>query len=142
MDDQYNKPPLTFTESLSKEEIKKLLEDYDQITSIDELEKGIHVRYFSKQEDDKYKFRMGGIIIIIKDEYVIMSNGKKKWSVQINDTIFFKKKSLSKIKDDHKKEIMRYEKIIDNQNKKIEELEKKIQQQKLEYLLLKKQIDK
>ena len=142
MDDQYNKPPLTFTESLSKEEIKNLLEDYDQITSINELEKGTHVRYFSKLEDDKYKFRMGGIIIIIKDKYVIISNGKLKWSVQIKDTIFFKKKSLSKIKDDHKNEKMKYEKIIDNQNKKIEELEKKLQQQKLEYLLLKKQMKK
>jgi hypothetical protein len=93
--DNYIKPPVTFTESLSTEEIKNSLNDYEQVNDISIIKKGTHLRYFSKNDDDTYKFRLGGKLIVnnsTTSKYVVLSNKSKTWSVQINDTIFYAKK--------------------------------------------------
>jgi len=63
---EYERPLITHTEKLSKQQIQKLLEDYEQINNIDELSKvpiGTHLRYFDKK-DNEIKFRTGGILIV------------------------------------------------------------------------------
>jgi hypothetical protein len=93
--DNYDKPPVTFTESLSTEEIKKSLEGYEQVNNIGIIKKGTHLRYFSKNEDDTYKFRLGGKLIVNNStisKYIVLSNKSKTWSVQIKDTVFYAKK--------------------------------------------------
>ena len=92
--DNYNKPPVSFTESLSTYEIKKLLEGYEQVNDIGVIKKGTHLRYFSKNKDDTYKFRLGGKLTVNNTElkYIVLSNKSKTWSVQIKDTIFYAKK--------------------------------------------------
>ena len=67
-------------------------------------------------------FRMGGILK--KNDhlptYVILKNAEDvEWSVQVKDTIFFKKMNIREIKDE-------YEKIIDDLNGKIKKLKEKI----------------
>ena len=105
--DEYKKPPITFTESLDKEEIKNLLEEYEQVEDIVQIKRGTHLRYFSKDKDGSFKFRMGGILTVNNNipKYIILSNGSKSWSVQIKDTIFFSKKSFKKIKEEFQDEI-------------------------------------
>jgi hypothetical protein len=92
--DKYKKPPITFTETLSKDEIKKLLDDYEQVNDVDTVKKETHLRYFTLNNDGTYKFRLGGKLMInnILSKYVVLSNNIKTWSVQKQNTIFFQKK--------------------------------------------------
>jgi hypothetical protein len=105
----------THTEQLSKEQIKELLEDYSQVTDINNVCIGTHIRYFSKLNGEN-KFRMGGNLKLIEKEYVILKNAVNvEWSVQIKDTTFFKKMTMKDIKDE-------YENIIEDLHDKIKKL--------------------
>lgn len=93
--DKYNKPPITYTESLSRENIKDLLQNYDQVDDIKSIKIGTHLRYFSKNKEGKYNFRLGGEL---KNNdglpnYIVLSNKFKSWCVQIQETIFYSKKN-------------------------------------------------
>jgi hypothetical protein len=92
--DDYKKPPVTYTDSLSKDDIKNFLKDYEQVEDINKIKKGTHLRYFSKCEDGMYKFRLGGKLIVNSTlpDYIVLSSKTKKWCVQIKSTIFYAKK--------------------------------------------------
>ena len=107
----------TFTEQLTKEQIKDLLEGYVEVKFSD-IKMGFHVRYF-KKNGDKLNFRMGGTIIKMDPEYVIVSNGKANWSVQKKGTIFYQQAPMSQIKKDIEEEYM---KKITEKDDKINEL--------------------
>jgi len=124
----------TFTESLTKEQIVDLLDGYNE-TDFSNIKMGFHVRYF-KENNGKMDFRMGGTIIKIEKDYVIVSNGKANWSVQKNNTTFYQQAPLSQIKKDIEEKYIK--KITENEdkiqelmalvrslNKKIKTLEKK-----------------
>jgi hypothetical protein len=51
---------------------------------------GLHIKYYRKDDDSK-TLRIGGFLKHIddKDRYVILTNGKSDWSVQVKDNIFF-----------------------------------------------------
>jgi hypothetical protein len=105
---------LTFTDRLSKEDIKAKLENYNRIDNIDEFEKvsiGTHLRYF-KYEDGEYKFRMGGILINKKQikKYVVLANNGKTWCANTQKCIFFSKKSNKDLEK-------RYNVVIRKQNR-------------------------
>jgi hypothetical protein len=92
--DTYKQPKYTYTEKLTKEEIASKLEDYKKVNDISTVLNGTHLRYFITK-DGKKLFRMGGHIIN-KDglpEYIVLSNGKNSWSVQLDGTTFFQKMS-------------------------------------------------
>jgi hypothetical protein len=119
----YDRPTKTYTDNLSKEDIEKKLEDYKKVDDITKVPLDTHLRYFIKQ-GDKLVFRMGGNLKINTKlpEYVILKNAVgKEWSVQVKDTIFFKKMSISEIKEE-------YEKIIDELNIKIKTLKNRIKE--------------
>jgi len=121
--DNNEKSKKTFTENLSKDDIEKKLEDYKKVEDISKVPLDTHLRYFIKK-DNKLVFRMGGNLKINTKlpEYVILKNAiGKEWSVQVKDTIFFKKMSISEIKDE-------YEKIIDELNLKIKTLKNRIKE--------------
>ena len=119
----YDRPTSTFTEKLSQNEIEKKLEDYKKVEDIYQVPLNTHLRYFIKK-DDEMVFRMGGILKKNSElpKYVILKNAEGiEWSVQIKDTIFFKKMSINEIKAE-------YEKIIDDLNLKLKKLKDKIKQ--------------
>jgi len=78
-----------------------LLEDYKE-TSIMNIPLGTHVRYFSTV-DNKKLFRRGGFLKLNNGlpKYVILSNGKNDWSVQVKNTVFYKKMSIKEIKEEY-----------------------------------------
>lgn len=122
-DVEYNGPKKTFTQELTTTEIKALLEGYEEI-EFDDLQKGYHVRYFSKNKTTgKMEFKMGGTVIKMSENYLILSNGKINWSVQFNDTIFYKQLSMADIKADLERESGLY---IKAKEKEIVELKKQI----------------
>lgn len=92
LEDNYIKPPITFTESLTSEEIKELLKNYKQVENINFVKKGTHLRYFIKDKDGNYKFRLGGKLILNNTpKYIVLSNKSKTWCVQKINTIFYAK---------------------------------------------------
>ncbi len=107
-DSNYSRPEKTYQESLSNQEIKEKLKDYKKISDIKTISIGNHIRYFTTNLKTKEKyFRMGGSLNKIDPEgrYIILSNGKLNWSVQILNSTFFQKMNDDEIRDELKKEI-------------------------------------
>lgn len=116
------------TDNLTKDEIRDLLEDYNQVNDINDVFIGTHLRYFSLI-DGENKFRRGGNLKLINTEkgFVILHNATNyEWSVQLKGTTFFKKMSMKEIKQD-------YDNIITDLNEKVKKL-------KLENKMLKEKV--
>ena len=104
----YQKPAQTYQDKLTKQQIKEQLKDYKEVNDITMLSIGCHVRYFSIDPTTKNKlFRLGGTVNKIDPEYrfIILSNGTVSWSVQIQNTIFWKKLTESELKEEIKQEV-------------------------------------
>ena len=106
----------SYQESLSPADIKKKLEEYQQIDNIDDVNIGNHLRYFSfNPSTGKKQFRLGGFLSKIDKDYVVLNNGEFSWSVQKDKSIFFKKISFGELKDELIEKISKkYEKIIND----------------------------
>ena len=109
--EEYKRPLITYSEKLSKEQIRQLLIDYEEIKNINEFNKidsGTHLRYF-ENKDDELKFRTGGILTVKTGlpDYIILSNGKLSWSVQVKDCIFFRRVTSKDIKEEYEGELIK-----------------------------------
>jgi hypothetical protein len=129
--DNYIRPIFTHTDKLSKEEISDLLDDYVEISisDIDDIKLGTHLRYIIINDDNVYKFRLGGNLINKKGFpiYIILNNGKMSWSVQLNKNIkIFKRISIYDIKKIYINQIEELNKQINYRDKHIENLNDKI----------------
>lgn len=129
----YAKSVLTKTEQMnneeSREKIKQALQNYVQIDrdDIKDLGNGIHLRYFSYDNKGVRKFRLGGFIYKnMYPKYVILSNSRGvRWSVQIKNTIFFRRMKNDEIQKE-------YEELLKSREAKIEKLKKQVQKLKEE----------
>jgi len=119
--DNYKRPEITYTEKLSKSQIRELLFDYEEIKNIKNLEKiepGVHIRYF-ENKDGEIKFRTGGIMTVNKyPDYIVLSNGKLSWSVQIKSCVFFRRITIKEVRDEYEKELIK----LDAENKGLKKL--------------------
>jgi hypothetical protein len=104
----------SYQESLSPAEIKKKLEEYQQVDEIDDVKIGTHLRYFSfNPSTGKKQFRLGGFLSKLDKDYIIMNNGEFSWSVQKDKTVFFKKLLFGDLKEELIEKISKkYEKKI------------------------------
>lgn len=130
--DNYVKPNITYTEKLSKAQVRQLLYDYEEIKNIKELEKiepGTHLRYF-EDKDGEMKFRTGGILTVNTGfpDYLILSNGKISWSVQIKKCIFLKRLTIKELRDEYEKELIK----LQAENKGLQSMLKSISAEKEE----------
>jgi hypothetical protein len=117
----FERPEITYTDQLSKEEIQDKLADYSKVEDIYKVPLGVHLRYFVKK-DGQMLFRMGGQLFKNNGlpEYVILKSGTNaQWSVQVKDTVFYRKMTLAEIKEE-------YEDIIKKKNEKIQALKEKL----------------
>jgi hypothetical protein len=117
----FERPEITYTDQLSKEEIQDKLADYSKVEDIYKVPLGVHLRYFVKK-DGQMLFRMGGQLFKNNGlpEYVILKSGTNaQWSVQIKDTVFYRKMTIIEIKQE-------YEDIIKKKNEKIQALKEKL----------------
>lgn len=94
-DKSYKRPKKTLQEKLSADEIDEKLQGYDVVDDIDDVALNTHVRYFIRGEDNVPLFRTGGFLSNKTncEKYIMLTNGKNIWSVQVKDTIFYKKLS-------------------------------------------------
>ena len=104
----------SYQDSLSPAEIKKKLEEYQQVDEIDDVKIGTHLRYFTfNPSTGKKQFRLGGFLSKTDKDYIIMNNGEFSWSVQKDKTVFFKKLSFGDLKEELIEKISKkYEKKI------------------------------
>jgi hypothetical protein len=95
-DKSYQKPNKTYQQTLSKEEIAKKLVGYKKVSDVKDIVLGTHVRYFTKSAGEKeLSFRLGGFLTKFGEgyQYVVLSNGKLSWSVQLKNSVFYAKQS-------------------------------------------------
>ena len=122
-DQTYKRPKKTFQEQLSADEIAKKLQGYEKVDDIAEVPLNTHIRYFKTNPDGTQVFRTGGFLHNKQDpeKFVMLSNGKNIWSVQVKDTVFFKKMShndeLDAIHALYKKKLNEKDEVIDKLKK-------------------------
>jgi len=99
---EYQRPKKTYTDNLTEDDINNLLEDYKKVENIYQVSLGTHMRYFSKV-DGKTKFRTGGSLVHNQGlpKYVMLSNGKNSWPVQVKDTTFFAKMTINELEKEN-----------------------------------------
>ena len=117
----FERPEITYTDQLSKEEIQEKLADYSKVEDIYKVPLGVHLRYFLNK-DGQTLFRMGGQLFKNNGlpDYVILKSGTNaQWSVQVKDAIFYRKMTITEIKQE-------YDDIIKKKNEKIQALKDKL----------------
>lgn len=78
---------------------KYKLTDYNFVTNIREAKLGAHVRYFKKEGSDlDERYRSGGFLKKRDphDRFVILTSGPNDWTVTVDDTDFFVKKTIGR----------------------------------------------
>ena len=132
----YKRPKKTYTESIqNKKSMKEKLENYERAENVDDIELERHVRYISLDETKKQVFRTGGLLIRKETDFVQLSNGRQKWSVQryhyddsgepIFETVFFYRISQ---KEEFNRKEEKYIEVIKLQRDKIQKLKDIINQ--------------
>lgn len=134
-DKNYKRPKTTYQEQLTVAQVEEKLQGYQKVT-VDELAEvplNTHMRYFVDENGDA-KFRTGGFLDNKQncDTYIILTNGKVKWSVQVKGAIFYKKMSqkeeIETIRSEYDKKIEEYKKKLAKKNELIEELRFELEQ--------------
>jgi hypothetical protein len=124
----YNRPLITPQQQLTKEDIAQKLRGYKNVKNIVDVPIDTHIRYIRVNPNTgEQEFRTGGFLHRKDnaDKYVILSNGSLTWTVQVANTIFFRKMSheeeITEIEEYYKneikilkKEIKKLKKIINN----------------------------
>jgi hypothetical protein len=118
INDKYKKNNITATELLTPNEINDRLKNFYRVkpNDIKSLTVNTRIQYFQVSPDGKYKYRTGGTLIVNKAPvYLILSNGKKNWSVQLDTHIIFAGQDIETVRKE-------YEQKIAEKNKKIAHL--------------------
>jgi len=116
----------TFTENLTKDEINEKLEDYKLVDDISKVPLDTHLRYFIKKNNEML-FRMGGNLKrnLNLPDYIVLKNALgAEWTVQVKDTIFYKKMTIKEIKEEYDNIILDLHEKIKKLKLKIKDLEK------------------
>lgn len=94
-DASYKRPKTTYQQTLTADEISEKMQGYQKVDDISEVPLNTHIRYFVKNKDGGQDFRTGGFLYNKQnpDKYIMLSNGKNVWSVQIKGATFFRKLS-------------------------------------------------
>lgn len=113
-EESYDDPLKPKQDKLSKEEIIEILKEYKKVEDISELKIGTQVKYFTVDKGGELKFRMGGELMLNNGlpDYVILVSGKIMWSVQVKNTIFYRRLSYDEIIEPFKKKLIEKEKEI------------------------------
>jgi hypothetical protein len=126
-DKTYKRPETTFQDTLSKEEIEEKLKDYIKVDDINKVALNTHIRYFVVDENTKEKsFRLGGFLMNKdkSDKYIVLKNGSQSWSVQVANSIFYKKKNVDDVKAEYESMIQ----LLENKIKKYKSENKELKQ--------------
>lgn len=126
-DSNYERPVLTYTDKLSKQEIETLLMEYEKVEDLNNIPLGTHIRYF-EDKDGELKFRTGGILTIKKGlpVYCILKNQNVSWSVQIKKCIFFRRITIKEVKKEYESRLIEKDRELNELRSYIRELKKQL----------------
>ena len=143
-DKKYVKPKVTKRQKLTKDDIIKALENYEEVDDINDVPLNTHIRYIAFR-DNKQQYYPGGLLKVKGEEYVVLSNELPQnprkpinWSVQKNypnkdkklvKTHFFRRITPDEIK---------IQKSLKTQRETIKSQNELIEKQQQELLKLKK----
>lgn len=121
---KYKRPQFTVQDTLTDREINAMLEDYIEI-DVDKLPTlgiGTHIRYFTVEYENnraKKVFRIGGNLVNVDKQlrYIVLRQNSESWSVQTENTIFYRQLTIDEVKDE-------FEEIIGELEDEILELKK------------------
>ena len=117
-DTNYQRPKKTYQDKLTPDQIEEKLEEYIKVDDITKVPLNSHMRYFTlNKKTNKKEFRLGGFLTNRDnpDKYVILSNGSISWSVQVDNSIFFKKMTIKDLKKEYEDKI----ESLENENNKL-----------------------
>jgi hypothetical protein len=130
--DQIARPLITATDLITPDEIRERMKDYEKVPydQIPYLQPGCRLRYFEIIEN-QYKFRSGGTLIVNGyPDYLLVSSGRKNWSVQLNANILFKEIDFNEIRKEYARMLEKDSKTLNhlihtlgNRNMRIKKLE-------------------
>ena len=129
VNDKYKKPAITATELLSHDEINERLKNFYRVKpdDISNLSINTRIQYFQVSKDGNYKYRTGGTLIVNKAPvYLILSNGRKNWSVQLKSHIIFAGHDIEKVKEEYEKKLAEKDKKIKHLTMYIKKLKQSI----------------
>jgi hypothetical protein len=133
-DTTYKTPEKTYQQTLTNEEIAKKLLDYVKVkpSEISSIPLNTHIRYFSiNPKTGEKQFRLGGALNKVGDnnQYLILSNGTFTWSVQLSNSILYRKLNQNELIETVKEEAVKeYKKDITDLIKENKELKKMIKE--------------
>jgi hypothetical protein len=142
-DTSYKQEGQSYQSTLTTEDIKKKLENYVQVKTEDILKIPIltHIRYFSlNPKTGNREFRLGGIVTKFdpNGKYLVCSNGKLSWSVQLEGITIYKKLSndellqqTNEIIQKTQQEAMIENKKLERENRKLKKVLKEIKEHEL-----------
>lgn len=120
-DKPYSRPPQTYQDTLTPEQIREKLQDHTKVRELSEVPLHTHLRYFVDKEDPKTKkverlFRVGGRLIKKDqcDKFVVLSNGKASWSVNTTTATFFRPLTMDEVHQRYKSKIQSLENTINH----------------------------
>jgi len=117
--ENYIRPEIMPNDFINPLELKKRLKFYDLVYDAVDLNSGMHIQYIEYYENT-FRYKSGGILITNKyPDYIVLSNGRSSWSVQLKNNIIFKQKSIYEMKQI-------YDNIIYKKDMTINELKNKI----------------
>jgi hypothetical protein len=140
-DTGYKRPDKTYQDKLSYDEIKEKLKNYVKVKDLTAIPLNTHIRYIERKinpltQKMETKFRLGGYLVNKRnaDKYIVLSNGRVKWSVQVPSTVFYMSTKqmeeettqvTEKDKNKYEKQIEELKLIIADQELKIKKLKEK-----------------
>lgn len=117
----YVRPNITYTDTLTKREILEMLQDFEKINNIDDVPMGVYISYIDTT-DNKATFRIGGTLILRKEEYIVLASGRTNFSVQKTNKVFFRRLNYIELKKEMEKTILEYKKILTDKDQQIKQL--------------------
>lgn len=121
---------------ITADEIEKRMKNYSQVNAkdVETLVNGARIQYFEVFDDDgekRYKYKPGAILLYNGyPNYIVLSNGLKKWSVQLKNHILFEenidavKRSYAKIIREKNKRIAEYRHLAEQRGNNLAKYEK------------------
>ena len=118
-DDQMNKKgsdrKMIPSDMLGEQDIRQRLINYKVVEDIKELVPGDQIVYFEKLDNGKYRYKPGGFIAINRSpDYLVVTNGRSKWSVQLDSHIILVHYNLDELNTNHQQKIVAYERKLDS----------------------------
>lgn len=123
----------TYQSKLSDTDIAKKLENYSRVKTSDifKIPIGTHIRYFAiNPKTGEKQFRMGGNLSKYGEngEYIVCSNGTYSWSVQLSNSIIYKKLSTNELKENIEFESRKEISELIKENKDLKKMIKEIKE--------------